>query len=102
MPSLSPALTALALAVPLLGAAVSAAAVDHEAVLQLRADAAPVHALAGEDDAFVAAPPAPGAAAGADRLLAGARVAENTLPSLFGLLGLAVAGLCLGAAQPPR
>ncbi|MBL8618778.1 MAG: hypothetical protein JNM72_24415 [Deltaproteobacteria bacterium] len=102
MPTSSLALTAAALALPLLGAALSAAAIDHEAVTQLRAEAAPVREVAGEDGAFVAAPPVPGAAAEADRVLAAARLAEHTAPSIFGLLGLAVAGLCVGAAQGPR
>lgn len=105
MPTSSLALTAAALALPLLGAALSAAAIDHEAVLQLRAEAAPVRPLngeAGEDGAFVAAAPVPGAAAEADRVLAAARLAEHTAPSIFALLGLAVAGLCVGAAQGPR
>ncbi len=105
MPAPSPALTAAALAVPLLGAALSAAAIDHRALLQLRADAAPVRAVDavdGVDGAFVARTPAPAAAAEADRLLAAARLAEHTAPSIFGLLGLAVAGLCVGAAQGPR
>jgi hypothetical protein len=65
-------------------------------VTQLRAEAAPVREVAGEDGAFVAAPPVPGAAAEADRVLAAARLAEHTAPSIFGLLGLAVAGLCVG------